>query len=83
MPLVHVRWLVVNFSTSLGALSFALADYSTTLGMRSFVAQSAIGGTAIGRESRVFAEGSLAVGNFNEATNKRSDVLWSSCKSGR
>ncbi|MFD0965601.1 YadA-like family protein [Seminibacterium arietis] len=59
-----------KLSTSLGALSFALADYSTTLGMRAFVSRDAQGGTAIGRESRVFAEGSLAIGNFNESTNK-------------
>lgn len=38
--------------------------------MRAFVSRDARGGTAIGRESRVFAEGSLAIGNFNESTNK-------------
>ncbi|MDY4279854.1 MAG: hypothetical protein SOX56_02015, partial [[Pasteurella] mairii] len=61
-----------NLSTSVGALSFALADHSTTLGMRSFVAQSAKGGIAVGQESRVFAANSLAIGNFNEATNNGS-----------
>ncbi|SUB33070.1 autotransporter adhesin [[Pasteurella] mairii] len=61
-----------NLSTSVGALSFALADHSTTLGMRAFVGQSATGGVAVGQESRVFAANSLAIGNFNEATSNGS-----------
>lgn len=59
-------------STSIGTLSFALADRSTTLGLHSFVSETAVGGTAIGEESRVFASNSIAVGNKTEATSEGS-----------
>lgn len=55
-------------STALGSLSFALADRSTAVGIRAFVDKNAIGGTAIGEESRVFASQSVAIGNLTEAS---------------
>ena len=54
-------------STSVGSLSFALADRSTAMGIRTFVAQNAVGGTAIGEQSRVFAPNSIAMGNYTES----------------
>ncbi|WKS99045.1 YadA-like family protein [Gallibacterium salpingitidis] len=58
-----------DLSTSLGSLSFALAERSTAVGIRSFVESSAIGGTAIGERSSVFASNSVAIGNRTESTN--------------
>ncbi|OBX05539.1 YadA-like family protein [Gallibacterium genomosp. 3] len=55
-------------STALGSLSFALAPKSTAVGIRAFVASNAEGGTAIGRQSRVFSANSVAIGNLTEAT---------------
>ncbi|KGQ54242.1 Hep_Hag [Gallibacterium anatis] len=55
-------------STALGSLSFALAPKSTAVGIRAFVASDAEGGTAIGRQSRVFSANSVAIGNLTEAT---------------
>lgn len=54
-------------SISVGSLSFALADRSTAMGIRTFVAQDAVGGTAIGEQSRVFAPHSIAMGNYTES----------------
>lgn len=56
-------------STAVGSLAFALADKSTAMGLRSFVAKDAVGGTAIGEESRTFAKDSVAIGNKTEASN--------------
>ncbi|WP_249961558.1 YadA-like family protein [Histophilus somni] len=59
-----------DLSTSLGALSFALANRATAIGVRAFVSQDADGGVAIGDSSRVFATNSFAIGNESESTNK-------------
>ncbi|MFC0308512.1 YadA-like family protein [Gallibacterium trehalosifermentans] len=59
-------------STALGSLSFALADKSTAVGIRAFVADDAIGGTAMGEQSRVFAAQSVAIGNLTESTSQGS-----------
>ncbi|WP_039172449.1 YadA-like family protein [Gallibacterium genomosp. 1] len=59
-------------STSVGSLSFALADRSTAMGIRTFVAQNAVGGTAIGEQSRVFAPNSIAMGNYTESASQGS-----------
>ncbi|WP_035695969.1 YadA-like family protein [Avibacterium paragallinarum] len=58
-----------EMSTAVGSLAFALADRSTAMGLRSFVAKGAVGGTAIGEESRTFAKDSVAIGNKTEASN--------------
>ncbi|AWX14593.1 hypothetical protein CEP49_00365 [Mergibacter septicus] len=55
-------------STALGALSFAFSEGSTALGFLSYVDSNSEGGTAVGRNARVFAENALAVGNQTEAT---------------
>ncbi|AWX14622.1 hypothetical protein CEP49_04065 [Mergibacter septicus] len=55
-------------STALGALSFAFSSGSTALGFLSYVDSNSEGGTAVGRNARVFAENALAVGNQTEAT---------------
>ncbi|MFC0323013.1 YadA-like family protein [Gallibacterium melopsittaci] len=58
-----------DVSTALGPLSFALANRSTAVGIRSFVETGAIGGTAIGEQSRVFSSNAVSIGNLTEATN--------------
>ncbi|WP_156550113.1 hypothetical protein, partial [Gallibacterium salpingitidis] len=68
-----------ELSTSVGSLSFALADRSTAVGLRAFVAgpgtingakfDGAVGATAIGENSRVFAANSVAIGNNAEASH--------------
>ncbi|MFC0322437.1 YadA-like family protein [Gallibacterium melopsittaci] len=66
-------------STAVGSLSFALADRSTAMGIRAFVSgpglingvqdDGAVGATAIGENSRVFAKNSVAIGNSAEASH--------------
>ncbi|AIL32930.1 YadA-like family protein [Basilea psittacipulmonis] len=56
-------------STAIGSLAFAFADEATAVGLRSFVASTAKGGSAIGNEAWVFAPNSVSVGNFTEASN--------------
>lgn len=59
-------------STSIGVLSMALAKRSTALGVRSLVSKDAVGGMALGEESRVMSENGLAVGNKTYSSGKGS-----------
>jgi len=59
-----------DFSIALGTASEALAEHATAMGQSSYVDENAVGGTAIGTGTSVFAENATAVGMWATATGK-------------
>ncbi|AIL32931.1 ESPR-type extended signal peptide-containing protein [Basilea psittacipulmonis] len=55
-------------STAVGPLAMAFSQGATAFGLRSFVSDTAVGGTAVGNASRVFASNTVAIGNATEAS---------------